>query len=383
MIDKKINILRIITWLPVGGIERRIVALLPKLDRDKFNVSLCCIKRPGILADELEKAGVPVHLLPIRSRLNPIDLWKLAKLIKTLKIDIVHTHMYRSNVPGVIAAKLAHIPIIISNVHTINEWESTRQLLMDKFLMRFRSRMVAVSEEVRDCIIKRTKITPEKCIVIYNGVDLSKFQSIQLPDESYYESLGLKRNDKIIIMAARLVKIKNHSCLFRAAKKVLEYFPNVKFLLVGDGVLRDELKAEVENLGIKNNVIFAGVRDDMEKLYAISHISVLPSNREGFSNVIVESMASGLPVIATDVGGNSEAIMDGQNGYIIKRDDDKMLTERIITLLKDENLRKKMTDESTKRAELFSLEKMRDKTEELYQSLYNKWIHRGLNSKVR
>jgi glycosyltransferase involved in cell wall biosynthesis len=154
-------------------------------------------------------------------------------------------------------------------------------------------------------------------------------------------------------------------------------------LLAGDGVLRDELKAEVENLGIKNNVLFTGVRNDMEKLYAISHISVLPSDREGFSNVIVESMASGLPVIATDVGGNSEAIMDGQNGYIIKRDDDKMLAERIITLLKNENLRKKMADESIKRVELFSLEKMKDKTEELYQSLYNKWIHRGLNSKVR
>jgi len=371
MTDKKINILRIITWLPVGGIERRIVALLPKLDKDKFNVSLCCIKKRGVLADELEKVGVPVYLSPMRSRLNPIDLWKLAKLIKTLKIDIVHTHMYRSNVPGTIAAKLANVPIIISNVHTINEWESKRQLLMDKLLMRFRSRVVAVSEEVRNCIIEKTKINPEKCIVIYNGVDLNKFQSIPLPNESYYESLGLNRNDKIIIMAARLVKIKNHSCLFRAAKKVLRYFPDVKFLLAGDGVLRDELKAEAENLGIKNNVIFTGVRNDMEKLYAISHISVLSSDREGFSNVIVESMASGLPVIATDVGGNSEAIMDGQNGYIIKRDDDKMLAERIITLLKDENLRKKMADESEKRAKLFSLDKMREKTEELYQSLYN------------
>jgi len=376
MYSKRINILRIITWLPIGGIERRIVALLPHLDKTRFNVSLCCIKRRGVLADELENLGVPVYLSPMRSRLNPIDLWKLAKLIKNLKIDIIHTQMYRSNVTGTIAGKLAGVPIIISNVHIVNEWESVRQLLMDKFLMRFRSKIVAVSEKVRECVIEKIKISLDKCTVIYNGIDLRRFQSVPILDESYYQSLGLNKNDKIVIMAARLVKIKNHSCLFRAVKTVLESFTDIKFLLAGDGALKDELKAEVDKLGIKNNVIFAGVMDDMEKLYAVSHISVLPSDREGFSNVIVESMASGLPVIATDVGGNSEAIVDGQTGYIIQCDDDKSLAEKIVCLFKDESLRMKMSEESRKRAEMFSLEKMKEKTETLYQSLYEENMRR-------
>ncbi|HUT25929.1 MAG TPA: glycosyltransferase [Sumerlaeia bacterium] len=125
--QRPLNVMRVITWLPIGGIERKILAVAPRLDRSKFTVRVACLRERGPLADALEQEGVPVHLSPLPSRLSPRGLRDLSRLMRRRRIDIVHAHMYRSNVPATIAARLVNVPVVIAQVHNVGTWETRRQ----------------------------------------------------------------------------------------------------------------------------------------------------------------------------------------------------------------------------------------------------------------
>ena len=369
--ERPYHIARIITWLPRGGIERRLVALLPRLNTPPFRVSLVCIRERGPLADELRQAGVPVSVVPLRSRLDPRGLRALTRWMHEQRVDLVHSHMYRSNVPATIAARLAGVRHVLCQVHNIDTWETRRQQMMDHWLLRWRTAMLAVSNEVKRDIVARLHCPPEQVRVLYNGIDIDEYGSVQ-PDAQLRHELGIPQGHRLVVMLARLVAQKKHTRFLQALETIRNELPPARVLLVGDGKLRGELEREVETRHLGGMVSFTGHRNDIPQILALSDLSVLTSDKEGFSNTVIESLAAGVPVVATDVGGNSEAIVEGECGLIVQPDDLTGLAGALKKVLTDDTLRHQMSQAARVRAQRFSLENMLDETRRLYLELLTK-----------
>jgi glycosyltransferase involved in cell wall biosynthesis len=369
--ERPYHIARIITWLPRGGIERRLVALLPRLNTSPFRVSLVCIRERGPLADELRQAGVSVSVVPLLSRLDPRGLRALSHWIREQRVDLVHSHMYRSNVPATIAARRAGVHHVLCQVHNIDTWETRRQRMMDRWLMRWRTAMVAVSNDVKRDIMAKLGCSPGQVHVLYNGIDINEYGSAR-PNPQLRHALGIPENNKLVVVLARLVEQKKHTRLLQALETIRNELPPASFLLVGDGKLRGELEREVEMRHLGDMVSFAGHRNDIPQILALSDLSVLTSDREGFSNTIIESLAAGVPVVATDVGGNSEAVVDEECGLIVQPDDLTGLAGALKKVLADDTLRHQMSQAARVRAQRFSLENMLDETRRLYLELLTK-----------
>jgi len=360
------HVARIITWLPPGGIEQRLAALLPRLNQPPFRVTVVCLRERGLLADSLEQAGVPVVVFPMKSRLEPAGLRALAQWMRDQQVDLVHSHMYRSNVPATIAARMAGVRAVLCQMHNINTWETWRQRWMDRLLMRWRTAMVAVSEEVKRDIVANLACDPERVHVLYNGIDLEKYSAAQR-DPELAERLGVPKGSRVVVVLARLAQQKGHIRLLKALDLVRDELPPTHVLLVGEGKMRDAIQQEVIKRHLQEMVTFAGHRDDVPQVLALADLSVLASDREGFSNAIVESLAAGVPVVATDVGGNSEAIVNGESGLLVPHDDVHALARALKLLLTDDSLRERTSQAARRRAQRFSLDQMLEETRRLYR----------------
>ncbi len=371
---KKIKLLRIVSNLGIGGVQKRMVSLLPKLDKERYSIIVCSFK-PGELQNRLEQSEIPVRIVSRRFKFDPVCIYRLRSIMKKENIDIVHTHCHKPNTTGRLAAKLAGVPVIITNEHNVDSWKSNWQLTLDRRLATYSDRIIAVSEAVRNFYVENANISTDKFEVIYNGVDLDFWQNNILPQKTIAEKkakLGLLQDDKVIVNIGRLHPQKGHEYLLRVARKIIPKMKNLKFLIVGDGSMKDSLELLSERLGIKKNVVFTGKRDDIKDILCFSDISVLSSIREGFSNVILESMACGKPVIATDVGGNNEIVIDGENGFIVPSRDEDTLADKILALASSEELTERMGLAARETVKKFSLKRMVDKTEQLYEKLMDK-----------
>ncbi|HBF33393.1 TPA: hypothetical protein DDW35_02395 [Candidatus Sumerlaeota bacterium] len=368
---RPLNVLRVITWLPVGGIERKIAAVLPRLDRNLFNPRVVCLRERGPLADDLEASGVPVDVCPFKSRLSPSGIWRLAGLMKQHKIDIVHAHMYRSNTPATVAAKLAGVPVVIAHVHNVNTWETRRQLMMDRFLSRWRQVMVGVSDRVRQDIVNQLHLPSDKTRTLYNGVDIERFQdnSLRAPMR---KTLGIADNELVIINHGRLVSQKNPQVFIRVAEEIAKTRQNVRILIAGDGGLREELEKIAAQKSVADKIQFLGKRDDIPELLQAADLYMMASFKEGFSNALIEAMAAGLPVVATDVGGNAEAVEQGKSGVIVPPHDDDAFVAAVARLVDNADERARLSEGARTRAQRFSLNNMVAEVQALYLELAQK-----------
>src|SRR5262245_28403605 len=329
------HVMRVYSRLEIGGIERQMLRILPRLNAGRYRVSLCLLKRPGALAEELRGLGVTVHVLPFQGRLAPRSLLALARLFRREGVSIVHAHVRESNTSATVAGKLARVPVIIASIHNVDTMHGSRRLLQDRFLDRWRDAVVTVSDKVRDDYCAAVGIDPAKCVTIHNGLDLAVFTGGGRSREAVRQELGLGPVDRVVVTVARLVTQKGHEVLIEAAASVVSALPAARFLVVGEGHRLDELRAMAEGRGLGGRVLFLGPREDVGDLYRASDVSCLTSWREGFSNVVVESLASGLPVVATDVGGNREAIEEGVSGFLVPAGDARGIAARITELLED------------------------------------------------
>ena len=364
-----LKVMRVITWLPWGGIEKRMVEVLRRLDREKFLPVVCCLrKKKGVYEDELREAGIRVIKLNFQSRLDPRGILSLTNLIKKERVDILHSHMYRANIPSLIAGNIVRVRVKLVQVHNLEDWKRWREWWMERLLFPSADRIIGVSRAVLEYERKHLRIPEDKGVVLYNGIDTESYP--YPPDEELKKSLGIPPEAKVVGEVARLHPTKGQDVLIRCARKVLEKSPQVYFLLVGGGDYGKELKRMVKEIGLDKRFIFTGAVRDPRPYYSIMDISVLPSLQEGFSNTILESLAQGLPVIASRVGGNPEVIEEGREGFLVPYGEEDELAERIITLLRNESLRRKMGERAREKAEKFSLTKMVENTENLYLSLY-------------
>ena len=370
----KIKILYIITSSSIGGAERILYYTATGLNYNKYDIAVCSLKNKGEIARALEKQGIEVCCLHMGGResflgclSSIIALIRLFPYLVRIRPTIVHSFLFRANILARIAGYLTGIPIIISSVRVMggekkyfHYVEMITSFMVDHY--------VTVSESVKRYIIDKSKISAEKISVIYNGVN------IKSQDNSYEQNpkmpFKIEDKDRILMTVGRLHKQKGHCYLIQAVSKVRKEFPNVKLLVTGEGEEENNLKKLVKTLDLMNEVIFAGLSSDIERILPMAELFILPSLWEGLPNALLEAMAAGKPVVATKVGGIPEIVVHGETGVLIPPRDTDALAIAIIDLLQNRLKAKDMGEAARIRAgKRFSIYKMIEKTENLYQEL--------------
>ncbi|MDK2972823.1 MAG: hypothetical protein PWP23_2578 [Candidatus Sumerlaeota bacterium] len=366
--DQPIRVVRAITWLPVGGIERRLVAVLPRLAALGFDIRLVCLREFGPLAEEIRAAGVPVDLLKMKTRLHPPGLRAFAAYLREHRTQILHAHMYRASVPGTVAARMAHTPVVFGQVHNVGTWESSRQVWTDRFLCRWRTGMIAVSQAVQRDVCATLGLPEEQVRVLYNGIDTDHFFPDPQLRATARRELALDDDTVALLVPARLHANKNPQGVLTAFEAASARAPHRAVLLfAGKGPLEEEVRAAIAQRGLAERVRLLGSRDDMPALYNAADAVVLSSFKEGFSNAVVEALACGKPVIAADVGGNKEAVNDERVGWIHEAGDGEALARQMAEALANPAALVARADDCRARALVFSLDGLVEQTATLYR----------------
>jgi L-malate glycosyltransferase len=337
------NVLQFIGSFHQGGSERQAVQLTRLLREDaRVNVSLATLENAGVLRAEVESLGlteIPEFKLTSFYNANFVkQLLKCANFLRAGKIEIIHTHDFYTNIFGMLAAQIIKVPLAIASKRETGGMRSRWQKRIERFAFRQANAIVANSEAVKNYLVAEG-IPAEKIRVIYNGLDLERLTPKITDRKTICEELGLPadENIKFIALVANLRhKVKNQPMFLRAAQKVLPRFPHAHFVLAGEGKLRESLENLAAELKIAENTHFIGGCAHVPELLSISSAGVLTSFNEGFSNAILEYMAAGIPVVATNVGGAGEAIIENETGFLVASDDPEAMANRLIELLDDE-----------------------------------------------
>lgn len=319
--------------------ENVIYNLATGIDRTQFDLKLLCLQAIGPLSDKLLKIGVKSDLMGrMIPGLSMIYSPGLINYIRQSGCHIVHTHSGCWSKVASACALLPQVKLVYTD-HGRSYPELKQLIFLDRIASRFTDKMVAVGTPLRDYLVNTVGLSSDKIITIRNGIDTERFRPGGQRSEVRQE-FGLADSDIVIAMVARLAKVKNHAFLLRAFKQVSEGRGNVKLMIIGDGELRQDLQTQVSNLGIDGNVIFCGDRTDVPRLLDGADIATLCSDSEGISLTILEEMSFGLPVVATDVGGNPTIIQTGENGFIVPVGDIDSYVSCLSKLVDDGNLRR-------------------------------------------
>ena len=321
-----------------------------------------CLAAPAESPLSVRARERDIEVFPFRQRneLSPRAVFKLCRLMRRQDFDIVYANTPRAIVSGGLASILCGVPLRICSRRVNFPLRSPLSCLKYNWLQ---DRVITVSVSIRQTLIEGG-VRPELIQVIYEGVDLGGIDS--RPTSSVLD-LGQKLK---VGMVAHLSPEKGHRFLLAAAARVVSEFPGVVFVLIGMGPLLSRLEEQVRELGIENHVIFTGFRDDSDTLMRECDVFCLPSLSEGLSSAILVAMASSLPVVATQVGGIPELVVDGETGLLVPPSDVEQLVEALGQVLNSETLRRRMGQAGRRRVEQdFMLERKLDETEQLYLTL--------------
>lgn len=267
-------------------------------------------------------------------------LYDIKRFIKKNEIDIIHTHGYKSNIYGILIAKILKKPIISTCHNWISDDLKTKTYYrIDKFMLPKFNEIIAVSDEIENELL-RNKVQKNKITLIFNGINISKFSNNNRDVKSEF---NISNGTKIIGTIARFTPEKGLFNFLQAAKEISNSFPDVIFMFVGDGPLREDLAKKTVELGIREKVIFTGIRNDMPEVYNTIDIFVLPSLKEGLPMVLLEAMAAKKPVIATKVGAIPKVIEDKKEGILTSPDSVEELKDAITYLLKNKEFSEKLS----------------------------------------
>lgn len=368
MANKK-NILEINVTSALGGGPEHMYSLVKGLDKKKYRIIAAC-PDDGPYFQRLRDLGIEAINLPIRS-LHLEVLLKLVRIVRKFKIGLIHSHGKGAGIYSRPVGAITRTPVIhtFHGIHygAYNPLLKKFYFLIERFLASLTYKAINLSESEQKEGLRLGIIDRGKSRVIYSGIDLNKFDNVKINLARERKKLGLQGRNIVVGNVARFNFQKGHQYLIKAIPYVLKKHPRTKFLLVGDGELRGKMESLVEELGIKDNVIFTGFRENVPKILKIMDIFILPSLWEGLPIVLLEAMASKKPIVATDVIGNKEVVVDGETGFLVPSKDPKKLAERIIALIENKPLRKKFGENGRRRVEeIYSLNRMVKETEEVY-----------------
>lgn len=378
-----IKLLKFVTAFGIGGTEQHVVNLGRALDSSRFELHFACLRRWGPFLKEIEARQIPPTEYEINSLYSPQTFkqqLRFASYIKRNRMRIVHSYNFYPNVFAIPAARLAGVPVIVASIRDTGVYLTPMQRRVQKFICRLADCILVNAEAVRQWLMAEG-YNPEKITVIRNGIDLSRFAKTDRNGRLRQE-LGLPPLAPVVAVISRLTRFKGFEYFLEAAAMVAAHFQEARFLIMGghfivqDGAVvediayRRELQSYAARLGIDRRVIFTGYRLDVPEVLSEVAVSVLPSLSEGLSNAVLESMAAGVPVVATRVGGNPEAIEEGVTGLLVPPRDPAALARAICRLLQNPELALTLGQAGRQRVtERFSLEQMVRETEHLYLQL--------------
>lgn len=351
------------------------------LESGRWNVFVVTLERDGVLLDEIDRLGlinIPEFRLNSFYDLHAARQLRLfAQFLKQREIDVVHTHDFYTNIFGMAAAGLARVPVRIASRRESAVRPET-QRFVERAAYRLAHAVVANCEDVRQQLI-REGVPAQKVRTIYNGLDLERVQPAQTERNEILKSLNLPEGARFVTIMANMrahvrgpepICFKDHPTFLRAARRVYESVPEAAFIIGGEGELLDATRELARSLGIEDRTFFIGRCQDVGSVLSVSDVCVLSSSSEGFSNAILEYMAAGRPVVATDVGGAKEAIVHGETGYLVPAGDHEKMANHIISLLLDHENASSMGESGRRRVnEKFSTVKQLQNVESLYTEL--------------
>ncbi len=347
-VNRKTKIVHISHDLDLGGLQRVIVNICRTIDRSVFDVSVICLRGLGCFTSEIEGLGITVYLIPQKKHgTDYFSFLKVAKLLRKIKPDVIHTHNTQPFIDGVIAALLCGVKRVIHTDHARSFPDKRRYMFAEWVMSHFAFRVVGVSDHTSMNLMKYEHISVSKIETIPNGIDPAAYQ-IQIDKSKKRQELGLPKSGPILGVAVRLCEQKGVSYLLKAFVSVVKHIPQAVLVIAGDGELRSELENETKQLGIQRNVFFLGLRLDIAELLKLFDVYVLPSLWEGLPMILLEAMAAGCPVIASNVGGVSTAIIDGKTGILVNPAEHVQLTDAIIGLLSDGHRREEFSSNGSK-----------------------------------
>ncbi len=377
----KINLLYLITKLELGGAQKQLLSLISSSDKEKYNIFLFTAKDGLLINEAVSIDKLTLHRSRFLERsINPfkdvLALVEVYSFIRKNKIQIVHTHSSKAGILGRFAAKFAKIPVII---HTVHGWSFHDYqprivyyfyLFLEKVCATFTSKIIVVSRYDKDKGLNNSVGKKSQYVLIRYSINCNEFKSREKRSIAR-KSLGLSDLDLVVGMVACFKPQKSPLDFIKLAGAIKKDFPDAKFILVGDGLLRQKVCTLIKKLNLKGQVILTGWHNDIPLILSCLDIFVLTSLWEGLPIVVLEAMAAGVPLVATDTGGIGEVVVNGKTGCLVKTRDIQSMQNRVGELLSNAPERYEFSKLSREKidAEEFLLSSMLKHTEEIYFNL--------------
>lgn len=360
MLIKNMRILYLITSAKIGGTEKMLYELATRLDKENFEILICTLKGEGELLQKLREKKINTATLNINSKWQFFKVWTLIKIIKKFRPDIIQSFLFFDNILARIFGRLCKVPFIISGQRNVEIYRSSLRNFIDRISLPLAHLVITNTKAGKKILIEREKVPASKIKVIPNGVNLENIPPILSKNEKrqiLFALCNISYKPKIVLgFVGHLTKQKGLEYALKALAQLRnEIKKNIVFLIIGDGLLKNQLEKLCNDLEIKNKVYFLGYKKDALNYMRLFDVFILPSLWEGQPNVILEAMSLSLPIIATDVGGVPEIIENNKNGILVPAKDIEKLRNAIELLIKHEELRKffsKKVKESIKNFDL-------------------------------
>lgn len=364
---RKYRVLQITHDLGVGGLPRVVVTLCKALDPSRFDVSVLCLNDTGPLAEELTAIGIPVLQLERQSpRPDYLAFLKVARVLRDHRTDVIHTHNTQPLIDGGLASLFVRRTALLHTDHARSFPDKRRYMVAEYLLSHRAHRMVGVSEHTSRNLHRYEWIPMDKIVTVQNGIDGSRFLG-RIDKAVKRRELGLPAAGPVIGLAARLTEQKGVTYLLQALPALVARFPDLSVVIAGYGPLEEAHKAEAQRLGVTGHVRFIGTRLDVPELLKVFDVFVLPSIWEGLPMSILEAMAAGCVVVASDVGGVGAALSSGVNAMLVPPAQPEALATALATVLADDALRERLSVQARQVfQERFSAEAMARHYEALY-----------------
>jgi glycosyltransferase involved in cell wall biosynthesis len=382
---KPVRVLHVITRMIVGGAQENTLLSVEGLNRlPQYEVALVSGLDRGAEGDMLARARqtTQLHIVPALCRnVNPladtVALWKLYRLIKAGRYQIVHTHLAKAGVLGRIAAWLAGTPVVVHGLHGLvfhdyQPWLLSRTWwAVQKLCDPLTDHYISVSNVASEKAIASRLVARDDITTVYSGMELDWFLDAQVDVLALRRELGISADAPVIGKIARMAPVKNHSALLDAAPAIIARHPDVRFLLVGDGPLLESLRARANEMGIRDHFIFTGLveRERIPDMLSTMDVLVHTAFYEGLPRVLAQALASGKPCVAIDADGAREVIIPDETGYLVQPGDREGLASAANRLLADPDLRRRMGEAGRRHVDpAFRVETMVEQIDAVYQS---------------
>ncbi len=364
------TILHLIDTTGPGGAETVFIQLADKLRTQNYR-SIVVIRGPGWVQEELERRGLSPIILPSKGSFAFGFLWKLVRLLKKEKVDLIQSHLLGSNVYAAMAGLLSGVPVVATYHGMVDVNPNERFRFIKHQAMKWGiKRYVAVSASLMENIEKQRLLDVRKTRVIYNGVDTALYG--QAKQHDLKARLGLPEEAIVFGSLGNIRPAKAYDNLIKAGSRVIERYPNAHFVIAGHQKpsLMEKLNTLTQSLGVEKHFHFLGFCSDCADFLAQVDIFVLSSSSEGFSIATIEALASQLPVVATRCGGPEEILTDGENGLLVEANSPEALAKGLLALLASPDLAQRLAEAGSRHAaETFGIEAMLRDYDQIYKAL--------------